>query len=178
MECVDQLIVPVLERIGNKWEKGSVALSQVYMSGKICEEIVDTLLPPGNPDRKNLPKMAIAVIEDNHALGKRMVYASLRAAGFDLLDYGQGLTVEDIADRTKKDGIRILLLSALMLRAALRIKDLVILLKKEHPGTRIIVGGAPFIFDPGLAREVGADAMARTASDAVALVQRMTGESR
>ena len=35
---------------------------------------------------------------------------------------------------------------------------------------RVIVGGAPFLFDDKLWREVGADAMGRNAAEAVALV--------
>ena len=41
---MEKLVVPALERIGAGWEQGRVALSQVYMSGRICEELVDTLL--------------------------------------------------------------------------------------------------------------------------------------
>ena len=35
---------------------------------------------------------------------------------------------------------------------------------------RVIVGGAPFLFDDKLWREVGADAMGRNAAEAVTLV--------
>jgi methanogenic corrinoid protein MtbC1 len=55
MELVDQVIVATLTRIGENWEKGDAALSQVYMSGRICEELVDGLLPPGDPERKDQP---------------------------------------------------------------------------------------------------------------------------
>jgi len=63
MELVDQVIVTSLSSIGKSWERGDAALSQVYMSGRICEEIVDGLLPPGDPDRRDQPPMAIAVLD-------------------------------------------------------------------------------------------------------------------
>ena len=67
-------LVPVLEEIGTGWENGTYALSQVYMSGRICEELVDLILPPTDVMRRTQPKIAIATLEDYHMLGKRIVY--------------------------------------------------------------------------------------------------------
>ena len=88
LDLIENLLVPVMNSIGDGWEKGTVALSQVYMSGKFIEQWVDTILPPGDPDRKDQPKMAITVLEDYHMLGKRIVYSLLRASGYELKDYG------------------------------------------------------------------------------------------
>jgi len=170
---LETLIVPALEEIGRRWEKGEVALSQVYMSGRICEEIVDTMLPKEDPRRVDQPKMAIAVLEDHHTLGKRIVLSVLRAGGFGVEDFGAGIPVGRLADRVTGEHVRILLISTLMLPAALRTKEAIALIKKARPDTKIIVGGAPFNFDPGLWKEVGADAMGHNASDTLALVKRM-----
>ena len=75
VEAVERRVVPALAGIGRGWENGEVALSQVYMSGKICEELVDLILPPGDPARKGQRPMAIATLEDYHLLGKRIVYS-------------------------------------------------------------------------------------------------------
>ncbi len=63
-----------LERIGNLWEKGHCALSQVYMSRRICEELVDALLGPAQSAWLFPPgaaRLALAVLEDHHMLGKQ-----------------------------------------------------------------------------------------------------------
>jgi methanogenic corrinoid protein MtbC1 len=57
-----------------------------------------------------------------------------------------------------------------MLNSALHIKDLVARFKKEKINIKVIVGGAPFIFDRELWKEVGAYAMGANASDALVLV--------
>ena len=44
IEAVEQLVIPALEQIGTCWYEGSVALSQVYMSGRFCEELIDRVL--------------------------------------------------------------------------------------------------------------------------------------
>jgi len=174
--CLETLVMPALEEVGRRWESGDVALSQVYMSGRICEEIVDTMLPQGDPRRVDQPKMAIAVFEDYHTLGKRIVLSVLRAGGYELSDYGHGISADELVKLVTRDKVRILLISTLMLPAALHAKDAIARIKKELPGTKVIVGGAPFNFDPGLWKEVGADAMGRTASDTLTLVQQMAKE--
>lgn len=171
LAAIEALIVPSLARLGEGWERGQVALSQIYMGGRICEELVESLLAPTQAERYGRPRMAIATVEDHHQLGKRIVSSALRGSGFQLIDYGVG-TVESIAARAVSDGIEILLLSALMLRSALRVRD--VRAKLAHRPIRIVVGGAPFIFDPALAREVAADAMATNAFQAIEVVRSLT----
>ena len=174
LEIAEGMIVKALEYIGERWQEGDVALSQVYMSGRICEELMDDLLPPGAPDRKNKPPMAIATLEDYHLLGKRIVYSILRADGFDLKDYGR-VTVDEAVRRADEDRLRVLLISTLMLPSALHVLDLVVRLKSVCPDVKVVVGGAPFIFDPNLWQEVRADAMGRSASEAAGIIEKITG---
>jgi len=176
LELLEELIVPSLDDIGHGWEQGSLALSQVYMSGRICEEIVDALLPVGVPGRVNQPIIAIAVLEDFHALGKRVVSSSLRAAGFELLDYGAGQKVEALVEKVKTDAVKILLISTLLLPSALKVKQLRQMLDESGLHVRLIVGGAPFRFDSLLWQEVGADGMGGTSSEAIAIVRKLVGE--
>ncbi len=83
--------------------------------------------------------------------------------------------MDQLVAHVKRDGIRILLLSALMLPAALRIKTLRDRLLAEGCLPRLVVGGAPFRFDDALWLEVGADALGRTASEAVQAVTHLIG---
>jgi methanogenic corrinoid protein MtbC1 len=169
LEIVENLIVPALEKIGCGWENGTVALAQVYMGSRICEDLVDLFLPPSCSERISQPKMAIALLDDYHALGKMIVYASLRASGYELQDYGR-LTSQELIQRICDDPINIILISTLMLRSALQIKEVRAGLLAAGLQTKIIVGGAPFRFAPELWNEVGADAWGTTAGEAVAAV--------
>ena len=166
---VEDVVVDALEKVGAGWENGTIALSQIYMSGRICEELVDELLPPGDPNRKEQPKAAITVLNDYHMMGKRIVYSLLRAGGFELLDYGRS-DVDALLHRVEADGVEILLISTLMLPSALLVKAVKEKLADAGLPVKIIVGGAPFRFDDQLWREVGADAMCRTASEAVSVI--------
>jgi len=176
LSCVEQLVVPALEHIGHEWEQGNLALSQVYMSGKICEELVDAILPPASPQRIDQPAMAIALLADYHSLGKMIVRSALRASGFELQDFGR-VEAEELFDQVVEQGVRILLISVLMLPSALQVKRVTERLRAAGTGVRVVVGGAPFRLDPQLWREVGADAMGKDSAEAIAVVHRLMRES-
>ncbi|MCX5975680.1 MAG: cobalamin-dependent protein [Coprothermobacterota bacterium] len=183
VSSLESLVIPSLEQIGIRWEAGEISLAQVYMAGRIAEELVDEFLPPMSPQRTDQPKIAIAVLEDCHALGKRIVISALRASGYELTDFGHGLTAVDLARRVKREGVQILLISVLMLHSALRVAELRKLLGDSGDCAgwlppRLIVGGAPFLFDSRLWRDVGADAMGRNAAEAVSLVKEAVEEQK
>lgn len=169
VQAVEQLIVPALAQIGQAWDTGDLALSQVYMSGRFCEALVEKVLPASDPDRKHQPRSAIVVLSDHHMLGQRIVYSVMRASGFELFNYGC-MEGPELITRAITDRLDVLMISVLMLPSALKIGPVCARLKAQNPGLRVVVGGAPFMFDSHLWREVGADAMGRTASDAVSIV--------
>ena len=171
MEAVTRVVVPALEQIGNAWATGDVALSQVYMAGRFCEEIVERVLPGSDPDRKHQPRSAIVVLNDYHMLGKRIVWSVMRASGFEVFDYGR-MDTDELVSRCVDDAIRVLMISVLMLPSALKVRDASARLRAAVPGIRILVGGAPFLFDDHLWQEVGADAMGDNAAQAVSIVTR------
>ena len=171
-EIINNIVIPALGRIGDAWEDGSLALSQIYMSGRICEDLIDELLPQASNQRKNQPKMAIAVLNDYHFLGKRIVYSQIRSAGYEIKDYHRN-TVDELVDNICKDEIEIILISTLMYTSALDIKQVKDKLVEVAPKVKILVGGAPFNMDKKLWQEVGADAMGKDGIDALTWVNKI-----
>lgn len=167
---IEHMIVDVLEKIGLGWEQGEFSLAQVYMSGRICEELVEILPKPEMVGWTQTTRMAIALLNDYHALGKRMVVANLKAAGFHLQDYGR-VVPEELVEKILRDDIQIILLSVLMFPSALQVGDVRKMLDAKGSRVKIVVGGAPFRLDKQLWKQVGADAVGYSASDAIAIVQ-------
>ncbi len=164
----ERLVVPALLSIGESWEHGRAALAQVYMSGLICEELVDRHVPPAS-EQTTGPRVALAVLHDHHHLGRRIVHSVLRSAGVAVLDYGR-VEAQDVVDRAVADDVQVLLLSVLMLPSALRVREVV---DRLPPGIRVGVGGAPFRLDPTLADRVGAHGWGATATDVLRLVREL-----
>ena len=170
LTTLEQIVVPTMESMGTKWENGDIALSQIYMGGRICEEIVDEMLPETNTKRVDDPNLGLVVFQDYHTLGKRIVYTFLRASGYEVTDYGQENSIDTLIKNIKKDNIEILLISVLMLNSALHIKELIAKMKEEKLNIKVVVGGAPFRFDKNLCQEIGADAFATNASQVIDII--------
>lgn len=169
---VDNVIVDSLFNIGEKWEKGIAALSQVYMSSKICEELIEGIIMEKNNSRKQHVPIAIVTLEDQHTLGKKIVSSIIRSAGFQLKDFGSGVSAEAIIERVMAENIKILLISVLMYPSALKVKQVTDTLHKKDPSIKVVVGGAPFILDEDLWRRMGADAMGRNAAEGVRIIRQ------
>ena len=175
---VEQDVVPAMERIGSLWEEGRLSLSQVYMSGRICEDLVGRLLPRRASEERGGMKTALVVLEDRHLLGKRMVAAALAVSGRTFLDYGS-MDADSLVRRAGADGVDTLLFSVLMLHSALRVRRVREGLDRSSGRpVKIVVGGAPFRLEPGLWREVGADAMGKNASEVIPILESFSGGER
>jgi len=174
-DLAEYVISDAFERIGKAWDDGELALSQVYVSGQIAEKVVNEISQPSDIHQNYQNKIAIALLDDYHMLGKRMVHMILQASGFLVMDFGR-VDVDELVKRVKDEKINILLISTLMLRSALQIKDACRQLKEAGLDVKVIVGGAPFRFDHELWREVGADAMGLNAAQAIHLITDMMDE--
>ncbi|QTA82009.1 Monomethylamine corrinoid protein [Desulfonema limicola] len=176
VDISDKIICPVLDRIGEKWEKGETALSQIYMSGIICEELVNSFFPDLDMSKDKSIPIGIVTFEDFHILGKQIVKSILKSGGFYVHDFGQGVYAEELIQKIRDNKIRILLISTLMLPSALHIKDLRSKMDNLGMDIKIAVGGAPFRFDTDLWKQIGADAVGMTAFEGLKIVKKMTKE--
>ena len=173
---VGELLRKVLEGVGNDWEQGFSSLAQVYMDGLICEEAIRNILPEDKIEDPSLPRVGTAVFLDHHGLGMRIVTSLVRSAGYPVKDMGLGADVELISRFVEREKIQILLVSVLMLPSALAVKDLTAVLTRQHPGVRVVVGGAPFRLNETLWKDVGAHRMGKNAGEIFGILQDLRKE--
>ena len=173
-DFADRVVGPALCRIGEGWEAGEVALSQVFMAGRIMEACLNENRLPIPTDSK--VEVGIGVLGDHHTLGKALVSSVLRIGGYGVRDLGSGLTPEQIVEGAYEADVSVLLISVLMLNRALQVAEVMSLISDGGRGPMpVLVGGAPFLHDPTLWTHVGADACGRNAADALKLVAQATG---
>ena len=172
LQVAEEIISPALERIGDMWEEGKANLAQIFLGSKLCEDLLQRILPKEAHWRKDSPVIAITNFDDHHSLGKKIVYMTLRSNGYNIIDLGW-TDVDSIGLKAKEHRVEVLMVSTLMLRSAIKIKEIPRVLKREHSTALMVVGGAPFVFDPELAREVGADALGSSGADASGIVQAL-----
>lgn len=175
MQAIESLVVPAMQAIGTEWEQGRLALAQVYMSGRICEQALDALILEDGPPVATGPRIGLAVFMDQHQLGKRIVASVLKASGYRVLDYGQGLDAETLARMALADRVPMLMVSVLMLHSAMHLKELRQALGTNPEAPVLVVGGAPFRLDPTLGRELGLEAVGESAADAIKFARQYLG---
>lgn len=165
----DALIAPSLVEIGDRWLAGTAALSQVYMAARLCEKWVATRNSGQAP---SAARVAVALFEDQHALGKQLVSLALRASGIAVVDLGVG-NADSLYERATAAGVSVLMVSVLMLASATRMRGLADRIAAEESPLRLVVGGAPFRFDPTLVNEVGAHEVGQSSAEAVTIARRL-----
>jgi trimethylamine corrinoid protein len=175
IEASERLVMPAMVALGDSWEQGTASLLQVYSGARICASLVEGAEHGSAPMRDEQPRLAVAVFGDGHSLGKTLVLLSLKSGGYATMDLGSQRTAKELVSACVEHDIEVLFVSVLMLRSALGIVDLKAALRDAGRGTRLVVGGAPFRFDPELWREVGADYSGYSASDVIRILARIAG---
>jgi methanogenic corrinoid protein MtbC1 len=171
--AVNDLLEPVLERLGEDWSRERISLAQGYVAGKIAEDVLlaaassrsDLLLDAKGP-------VVLGNVEDDyHSLGRKMVGVFLRAAGWKVVDLGNDVAPADFVDAAVRHGARVIGVSAMMLTTAENIRAVRAELDARGLSGRIrlAVGGAVFKLRPELVSEVGGDGTAPSAIQAPAL---------
>lgn len=173
-KAIEKIIVISLKHIGDGWEEGRVSLAQVYMGSKICVELVDSFIPSIDSYIENQSKVAICCFEEYHLIGKQIVSSVIKSNGYKLNDYGCGVKKDKLIDNIIKDDIEVMIISTLMLSSVLKIKETKKELDAINSNVKIIVGGAPFLFDSELWNQIGADAMSRNATDIIIILNNFT----
>lgn len=169
------LLIPGLEALGKGWEKGTVSLTQVYMGGRIAEDLAGDLLPPAKRNGSSWCKVVIGTLQDSHGLGQRIVAAYLAASGAKVISLGLGVSPETFVQRAREEASDIIAISVLMYSSALQVSKVCELVDKEKRPVPILVGGAPFNMDRTLWKQVGASAMGNNPAEGIAVTRHLTG---
>ncbi|MBI3977362.1 MAG: cobalamin B12-binding domain-containing protein [Chloroflexi bacterium] len=175
---LDQVVVAGLAALGQGWEDGSVSLTQVYMGGRIAEQLVSGLLPQGAQPSAPWGKVVIGTLGDYHGLGQRIVAAYLSAAGAQVVSLGLGVEPETFVRRAREEEADLIAISVLMYVSARRVRRVRELLDQEPRPVPLLVGGAPFNQDSRLWQQVGATAVGGNPVAAVTIARRLIGGER
>lgn len=177
LEIINAL-TKALEEIGRKFEEGEIFLVHLVMAGemvkKAVSEYLEPLLKEAKMERKTLGRVVIGTVSgDIHDIGKNIVAALLFSAGFEVIDLGKDVSVEEFIKAVKEYNPNILGLSALLSTTLPVQKEVIEALKKNRLRDRVkvIVGGAPVTSE--WAEQIGADGYAEDAVEAVKVAKRL-----
>ena len=180
LDVVEKHIVPALDAVGRDYEARRLFLPQLIKSAEAAKAAFECLRerlasgPKGGDEVPGVPIALATVYGDVHDIGKNIVKVILENYNFRVLDLGKDVPPDQLVAEVKRNGIRIVGLSALMTTTVASMKETIEGLRRECPEVKVIVGGA--VLTPDLARYVDADHYARDALEAVRIATRISSD--
>ncbi|WP_045223362.1 cobalamin B12-binding domain-containing protein [Methyloterricola oryzae] len=166
-DVVFKVIIPALEAMMEQINHDPDAnLAQHFMTAQIATKVTERMLAKFSQPPQTVGRVIIGTSQgDLHSLGKRIVVGCLKSLMVDVVDLGINVPPERFVDEAEAHGAQVIAISSMMVHTArsaqgcVRVRQL---LKERglEERVRIVVGGAPYRFDPQLFRQVGADAWA------------------
>ncbi|QGY39815.1 methionine synthase [Pseudodesulfovibrio cashew] len=175
MEIVNDLLIPGILAVGDKYERKEYFLPQLLQSAETMQTAFARLKPLLEEDEAagEKPVVIMATVEgDIHDIGKNIVCLMLKNYGFEVVDLGKDVKAETIVNAAAEHNAAVIGLSALMTTTMVRMEDTVRMVKERAMNTKVIIGGA--VVTEKFCDAIGADGWSTDAIAAVKLAQRLT----
>ena len=177
LDLINQAIVPGIQEVGKLWNDSKYFLPDVILSAGAFQAALDIVEPKlAEGAGKTGVKILFGVVSgDMHDLGKTIVIAMLKGAGFDVIDLGVDVAVQTFVEKARELKPDIICLGAYMTTTMLSMKDVIDALHESGLRGRIkvIIGGVPT--SQQFCDEIGSDAWGEDALDAVDKVKQLMG---
>jgi corrinoid protein of di/trimethylamine methyltransferase len=181
LEAIDKGFKPGMDVVGEGFAKGDLFIPDLMMSGEAMKAAITELEPElmkRRQERRVLGKVVIGTVQgDIHEIGKTLVGTMLAANGFEVYDLGVDVSPQRFLDKVREVDANVVGLSALLTTTLLNQETVILTLQEAglRDKVKVIVGGVPA--SPEWAEEIGADAYAENANEAVAVIKRLVGEA-
>lgn len=169
-------LVDGINRASDMYEKEEYFIPELLICSSAMYNALDVLRPLIPKDKVGSKgKVVIGVVHgDTHDIGKNLVKIMLESAGYEIIDLGRDVPVDDFVNTAKNEGANIVALSTLMSTSMVNMGKVIERLKEEgiRDKVKVIVGGGPI--SQSFADKIGADGYSGTAAEAVRLVNALT----
>jgi 5-methyltetrahydrofolate--homocysteine methyltransferase len=168
-------LTTAMEVVGEKFEREEYLIPDMLASAECVGAAMDILNPhlvQAGVESKG--KFVIATVAgDLHDIGKNIVAIMLKGAGYEVIDLGNDVPTDKIAETVRDSGAPFLGLSALLTTTMRVMGEVVGRLKEEglRDGVTVLIGGAPTSKE--FADEIGADVYCKDAFQAIDVLRGM-----
>jgi methanogenic corrinoid protein MtbC1 len=166
-DVVFRVVIPAVEEMMSVIARDPDAnLAQHFMTAQIAAEVTEKMLEKFRHPPETVGRVVIGTAYgDLHSLGKRIVMGCLKALMVEVIDLGVNVPAERFVDEALTNDAQVIAISAMMVHTATgesgcRKVRQILRERGLEARFRIVVGGAPYRFDPELYKTVGADAWA------------------
>lgn len=178
LEIIQEEMVPALDRVGQKFEKGIMFLPQLLMSAEAAKaafEIIKIRLAEGGEKQEKKGKIILATVKgDIHDIGKNIVKVLLENYSYEIIDLGKDVPPETVVETAIEKQVRLVGLSALMTTTVPSMEETIKLLRKQAPKVKVMVGGA--VLTEEYAKTIDADQYCKDAMASVKYAESIFGK--
>ena len=177
LEVVDEALIPALDIVGAKYEKGVLFLPQLLQAATAAQaafESIKAKIAASGQAQGSKGKIVIATVKgDVHDIGKNIVRVILENYGYDVLDLGRDVAPERVVEAVRQTGAKLVGLSALMTTTVPNMQATIEALHAAGLDCKVMVGGA--VLTPDYARDIGADYYCKDAKASADLAKQLLG---
>ena len=135
-----------METVGDLFASGDYFVSDLIYAGEVITDAMNILKGAiAKQGEAKLGKLILCTVKDDlHDIGKNIVRAVLEAGGFEVLDLGVDVSPETIVETAKKENVKIIALSGILILALDSMKATAEAFEKAgmRDQVKIVVGGA------------------------------------
>ena len=177
LDVVDEALIPALDIVGAKYEKGTLFLPQLLQAASAAQsafEEIKTAIAQKGEGSASKGRIVLATVKgDVHDIGKNIVRVILENYGFEVLDLGRDVPVETVVDTVREKDVHLVGLSALMTTTLKSMEETIAALHAAQLDCKIMVGGA--VLTPEYAEKIGADWYAKDAKRSADIAKEFFG---
>jgi 5-methyltetrahydrofolate--homocysteine methyltransferase len=178
LEVVNEYIIPALDFVGEKYEKGDIFLPQLIHFAETVKsafEVIKEKIKENPSAQVTGEKVILATVKgDVHDIGKNIVKVLLENYGYEIIDLGKDVPQEKIVEEAVQNNVKLVGLSALMTTTLRNMEEVIKALHQSCHGCKVMVGGA--VLNKEYADRIGADYYAGDAKEAVTVVKKAFAE--
>ena len=180
VEAIQEGLSRGMAVVSDLFDEGEMFVPQILIAAEAFQGAVDVLvsgLSKDEQDAMSRGKVICHTVQgDIHDVGKNIVKTMFRASGFEVIDMGRDVPVDDVVAKAKEEQVDIVTGSALMTTTMPSQRDIVNGLIEEGIRDRVkcMFGGAPVSQE--WVDRIGADGYADNAADAVRVALELMGK--
>ncbi|MBW6409135.1 homocysteine S-methyltransferase family protein [Clostridium weizhouense] len=175
LEVVNKILIPALDEVGSKYEKGEIFLPQLIQSAETVKQAFDVIKEKLFINKSNnisKGKIILATVKgDIHDIGKNIVKVILENYGYQIIDLGKDVPIETVVEVALKENIKLIGLSALMTTTLKSMEETIKALKDNGYSGKVFVGGA--VLTKEYAEMIKADYYAKDAKESVEIAKKI-----
>lgn len=177
LDIINTELIPALDEVGKKFEKGTLFLPQLLMSAEAAKaafEAIKTHMTNLGAAETKREKIILATVKgDIHDIGKNIVKVLLENYSYDVIDLGKDVDPEVIVDTAIAQNVKLVGLSALMTTTVVNMEETIKQLRNRVPDCKVMVGGA--VLTQEYADMIHADFYSKDAMGSVYYAHRLFG---